>query len=113
MLGDVGDDRAFEAKGRVVPADAGTRLVRIRVATVACQVGQVDPPDVGDAVVDEHELLVMAVQRPFLGVEVHLDARAVRQLVAQLADLPPVRAEERQRRIRVIDQLEQEQGWSR
>src|SRR5712691_1963641 len=39
----------------------------------------------------------MAVQRPFLRVEVHLDARAVRQLVAQVTHVLAVRAEERQR----------------
>ena len=62
MLGDVGDDRAAQARAGVVPAEAPARGMRARVPAVAAEVGEVDAADEGDLVVDDHELLVVAVQ---------------------------------------------------
>ena len=98
MLGDVGRDRALETCACVVPPERVARRVEAVVEAVACERGEIDPADERDAVVDDHELLVVAVHRPLLGVELHLDARAARQLVAHCTHLAAVRVEERQRR---------------
>ncbi len=39
------------------------------VEAVAAERGEVDPPDEGDLVIDDHELLVVAVHRTLVGVE--------------------------------------------
>ena len=72
-------------------------LARVEAATR--EIGQVDPADEGDAVVDEHELLVVAVERPLLRVELNADAPAP-QPRGGLAHLRARRPEERQRRAR-------------
>jgi hypothetical protein len=56
-----------------------------RVEAVACQRGEVETADIGDAVVDDNELLVVAVHRALARVELHVDARAPRELVAPRA----------------------------
>ena len=76
------------------------RLVRARVEPVPPKRREVDSADVGDAIVDQHDLLVMAVQRPLPRVELHLDACPTRQLVAHLAHLAAVGMKERQWRSR-------------
>jgi len=73
--------------------------MRARVVTVAVEARQVDAADARDAVVDDDELLVVAVERPLLGVERDADADAAEAL----RDSTNFRArglEERQRRSR-------------
>ncbi len=95
MLGDVGDDRAFEPNARVVPAHAPARPVVAVVESPAGERREVDAADEGDAVVDDHELLVVAVHRPLLRVEPGLDARSGDELVAHRTHLAAVGMEER------------------
>jgi hypothetical protein len=74
--------------------------VRGVVEPVAGERGEIETADVGDPVVDDHELLVVAMHRAFLRVELHLDLRAPRQLLAHRAHFRAIRMEERQRRPR-------------
>ena len=69
-----------------------------RVEPVAAQARQVDPADERDLVVDDDELLVVAVERPLTCIERHRDPRTVDEIVARLAHLAAIRVEERQRR---------------
>src|SRR4051812_7112547 len=62
VRGDVGARRAAEARARVVPAEPAARRVRVRVVAVASELGEVDATHERDLLVDDHELLVMAVQ---------------------------------------------------
>ena len=73
--------------GRVVPADL-VRLVRVLVGVVAVagQRGQVDAADERQLVVDDHELLVVAVHHPRAGVELALDLRAAHEPLARGLD---------------------------
>src|SRR5436305_8161140 len=98
MARDIRDDGAFESKARVMPADAVAPRMVTRIEPVAAEGRQVEAADVGDAVVDDHELLVVAVHRPLARVELHLDTRPRRELVADPANLAAVGMEERQRR---------------
>jgi hypothetical protein len=82
MVADVRDDRALCAHGRVVPAEAVARRMSAFVAAVAGECRQVDAADVGDPIVDESDLLVVAMHGSFAGVECHLDERSVHELVA-------------------------------
>ena len=95
---DVADDRAFEPHRRVVPAEPVAGRVIVRVEPVSRQRSQVDPADERGLVVDDDQLLVVAVERPLPRVERHRDARAAGELVARLPHLSAVRVEERQRR---------------
>jgi hypothetical protein len=88
VLGDVRHDGPLEPYCRVVPAEAAAARVLARIEPVARQVGQVDPADERDLVVDDDELLVMAVERPLLRVERHRDARAIYELVPCPTNLP-------------------------
>ena len=81
--GDVADDRAAQARARVVPADALAVRVLARVVAVAGQRGQVDPADERDLVVDDHDLLVVAVHLAPVGVQHALDPGAAHELVAR------------------------------
>ena len=71
-----------------------------RVEAVAGLGGEIDAADERDPVVDHDRLLVMAVHRPLLRVELALDPRVARQLVAHRAHLAARRPEQRQRRAR-------------
>ena len=72
------DDRAAQQRARVVPADR-LLLVRVRagVVAVARERREVDAADEGELVVDDHELLVVAVHHPRARVQLALDLRAV------------------------------------
>src|SRR5581483_6790393 len=93
---DVADERPFDARRGVVPAHASARRVCARVDAIAAEPSQVDPADVGDASVDDHELLVVTVHRPLARVECQLDLRAAHELGAVISYLTPRRSEERQ-----------------
>src|SRR5205085_12160362 len=71
-----------------------------RVEAVAVVGGEVDAADEGDAVVDDDELLVVAVERPLAVVERTADPRPALERLAQLAGLGAGRMEERERRAR-------------
>jgi hypothetical protein len=96
----VGDDRAAQHRQRVVPADVATRLVRGRVVAVSGVRRQVDAADEGDPVVDDDELLVMAVQRPLLRVGHDFDLRPEAERMPGAVDVAAVGVEKRQRRAR-------------
>ena len=70
------------------------------VVAVAGQRRQVDPADEGDLVVDDHDLLVVAVQRPRAGLELGADPGAADELVALGPDDAAARREHRDRRAR-------------
>ena len=95
---DVGDERALEPEARVVPAERVARRMLAAVEPLSFEGGQVDAADERDVVVDDDELLVVAVHRPLVRVERHRDARAADELVAHPPHLAAVRVEERQRR---------------
>ncbi len=82
-----------------MPADPlGLVGVGGTVVAVAGQSGQVDAADERDLVVDDHELLVVAVHRAAVRVELALDLRAAHQRVALRAHQPAARLEHRHRR---------------
>ena len=99
VRGDVAHDRAAQQAGRVVPADL-LLLVRVLggVVAVAGQRRQVDAADERDLVVDDHELLVVAVHHPRARVELALDLRAAHEPLARGLDLGAARLEDRHRR---------------
>ena len=66
------------------------------VEAVAREAGEVDAADECDLVVDDHELLVMAVQRPLVRVERARDGSASAELVADPAYRTPGDRVERQ-----------------
>jgi hypothetical protein len=103
VLGDVGDDRPLQPDARVVPPDPAAGVVTPPIEPVAGEGREIEPPDVCDAVVDENELLMVAVHRPFLRVERDLDPRPVHEPVAHRAHLAAVGVEERKRRARPRD----------
>lgn len=80
MLGNVGDDRAAQPRAGVVPADATARRVPRGVPAVAAEVREIDAPDEGDLVVDDDDLLVMAVEEALVVVDGYVDAGAARKL---------------------------------
>jgi hypothetical protein len=92
---DVGDRRAFEACGDVVPPELGPRDVVVAVEPVAALEAEVDTADVRDAVVDHDRLLVVAVQRTLTCVEGIPHARYTAELDHAPSDGGPRRAEER------------------
>ena len=97
---DVGDDRAFEPEARVVPAEPVARRMDAVIESLPAERRQVDAADERNAVVDDHELLVVAVHGALLRVERHRDSRPGDELVAHLPYLAAVGMEERQRRAR-------------
>jgi hypothetical protein len=100
VVGDVRDDRPLEPHRRVVPAELPARRVAGRVEAVAGVRREVDPADEGDAVVEDDELLVVAVHGPLPRVEADPDPRSALERVAQAAHVPAGGAEERERRSR-------------
>ena len=72
-----------------MPADrVGLVRVRIGVVAVAGERGEVDAADERDLVVDDHELLVVALHHPAVRVELALDLRPLHQRVALGLDEP-------------------------
>ena len=102
--GDVAHDRPFQQRAGVVPADL-LLLVRVLVGVVAVagQRREVDAADERQLVVDDHELLVVAVHHPRAAVELALDLRAAHEPLARGLDLAAARLEHRQRRARPHD----------
>ena len=94
---DVADDGTLETHGGVVPAEPVAGRVLVRVEPVARQGGQIDPAHERRLVVDDDELLVVAVERALPRVERHGDAGAAGELVARLPHLAAGRVEQRQR----------------
>src|SRR5204863_4921874 len=95
VLGHVADRRPFEAASGVVPPEPFTSRVIAPVEAAPRVVGQVDPADEGDSVVDDDELFVMAVHRALPRVQRAADARAACECVAKLPALCSIRVEER------------------
>jgi hypothetical protein len=69
-----------------------------RVIPITAEVGQIDPADKSDLVVDNDELLVVAVHRALLRVQRGLDTRPAHELIAPPAHRGPARREHRHRR---------------
>jgi hypothetical protein len=83
-----------------VPAEPVAARVVVRIQPVAAQGGQVDPAHERRLVVDDDELLVVAVERALSRVERHRDARAAGELVTRLPHFAAIRMEQWQRRAR-------------
>ena len=84
--------------GGVVPAQAAAHLMVAAVEAVAAERGDVDAADERDLVVDDHELLVVAVHRALVGVERAVHARSAHEPLARIAHGRAVGREQRQRR---------------
>ena len=98
VLGDVGDGGAFDAaRMRRASRRRSGRMV-IGVVSVARLRGEVDAADERDAIVDDDRLLVVAVHRPFFGIEGALDLRVCDQPVSHRRYISPRGSEEGQRR---------------
>ena len=69
MPADSRDGRPADDGGDVVPAKAPARRMTRPVEPVAGEVGEIDAAHEGQLVVDDHELLVVAMQRPFMRIE--------------------------------------------
>src|SRR2546430_2526329 len=69
VRGHVADGWALQPRGRVVPAEPPAGRMRGRVEPVAAESRQVDPADEGDPPVDDHKLLVVAMEGPLAVVE--------------------------------------------
>jgi hypothetical protein len=84
VRGDVAHDRPAQQRGRVVPADR-LLLVRVlaRVVAVARERREVDAADEGQLVVDDHELLVVAVHHPRARIQLAVDLRPADQPLAR------------------------------
>ena len=98
MPGDIGHGRAAHAGGRIVPTQTAAHGMLAVVEAVATERCQVDPADEGDLAVDDHELLVMAVHRALICVDLAANARSVCELLAHPAHGRAVGREEGQRR---------------
>jgi hypothetical protein len=85
VVGDVAHEWAFDPRTSVVPADRAARRMLARIEPVAGERGEVDAVHVRDAPVDYGELLVMAVHRPLLRVELHPNLRPCDHRLARLA----------------------------
>src|SRR5438105_6937375 len=69
-----------------------------RIEAITRKRGEVDATDECDSIVHDHELLVVAVERPLLRVEANSDLRAELERMAHAVDVLAVGAKERQRR---------------
>src|SRR6476659_5663232 len=69
-----------------MPTETATRVVRSTVPSIPGQRGEVNAADEGDHVIDDHQLLVMAVHAPLAGIQDTLNPAAGRQLRAYRAD---------------------------
>ena len=98
MGGDVRHDGTLKQAGDVVPAELAACGVGIRVESVARLCREVDAAYEGEVVVDQHDLLVVAMQGSFLRVRDCLDLRARCERVESARDVLAIGAEERQRR---------------
>ena len=87
-----------DAARRVVPAEPAAHRVLAGVVAIAAERGDVDTADERDLAVDDHELLVMAVHRTLMRVELAAHARSSRDLVAHPPHGRAVGREQRQRR---------------
>jgi hypothetical protein len=76
VAGHVRDDRSGQLHRHVMPAERTMWTVGAAVVPVALEGGKVDPADERHRVLDDDDLLMMAVQRTFPGVEDALYARA-------------------------------------
>jgi hypothetical protein len=91
----VGHDRPPELRRRVVPRVAVADPVDRGVVAIAVQGGEVDAADEGHLVVDDHELLVVAVHRALLRVQCAADPSSAQELGARGPDVAAVRLEDR------------------
>lgn len=66
---DVGDSGTAQAGGCVVPSEPPMHGMSALIEAISTEGGEIDAADEGDLVVDDDELLVMAVQRTLLGVQ--------------------------------------------
>src|SRR6476469_6998946 len=81
-------------------ATRSTKAMSRRAPSDYSQRGQVDHAHERRLVVDDDELLVVAVEWTLSRVERHRDARAAGELLARLPHLAAIRVEQRQRRPR-------------
>ena len=80
MRGDVGHGRPAQAGGDIVPAELTASMVLLGVETVASGVGHIDPADERQLTVDDHRLLVMAVEGMLAWIAVGLDPGPAAQI---------------------------------
>jgi hypothetical protein len=91
--GHLRDHRALELRDVVVPAQVARRVLR-RVVAVALHRGHVEAADERH-VVDDHDLLVVAVQGPLARVELAADRAALQERLLRGGGTFPRRLEER------------------
>ena len=78
----VGDGRSSDDGRDVVPAEAPARGMTRPVEPVAGEIGEIDAAHERQLVVDDDELLVMAMQRPLVRVERAHDLIALAERLA-------------------------------
>ena len=66
---DVAHRRSAENAGHVMPAQAAASRVPRLIEAVAGEIGQVDPADERDLVIDDHQLLMVTMQRTFMRIQ--------------------------------------------
>src|SRR5207302_4382684 len=91
MVRDVRDQRSPNLKREVVPAEAAGVRMAAQVITIAVAISEVESPDECQLVVDDHELLVVAVDQMLAPIERDLHARAGPEVVTVTADVPAIR----------------------
>ena len=82
----VRDGGSLDAGGSVMPAELRPCRMLAPVAAIAAEARQVDTTDKRHSIVDDDRLLVMAVKRPFAGVEGACDRPRPLEVVAHLSD---------------------------
>lgn len=97
VLSHIRDGGTLEASARVVPADARTKRMPVRVIAITRLRREVDPTDERHAVIYNDRLFVMAVHRALVRVECALDLRMSGEIVADFPHLTSRGTEERQR----------------
>ncbi len=81
VRGDIRHRGAVQARAHVVPAEPAAGGVALGVVAVTAEVGHVDAPDERRVPVDDHDLLVVAVDRVLTRVDLAADLRLAGQLL--------------------------------
>ena len=97
MTCDIAHCRSAQRGRDIVPADAPPRRMSGAVAPIARKVGQVDPAHECHLVVDDHELLVMTMERALVRVESAHDVVVLAELLPDPSHDTPRYRIERQR----------------
>ena len=86
MSSHVPDGGPLDAGGSVMPAELRPCRMVTPVAAIAAEARQVDTTDERHPIIDDDRLLVMAVKRPFAGVEGACDRPRAPEVVAHPSD---------------------------